>query len=145
MSAAPASIPGMVKIVTGALIREGRVLLAHRSPTRSAYPDVWDLPGGHVETGESELEALARELREELGVQVSVDSAVHLCRFSAGAGGTVLFSAWLVGEWLGTPTNVDPVEHDSLRWLADELPSLAHAHVRTPLVDAIAAEGSAPD
>lgn len=59
----------------GALIREGRVLLAHRRPEKHAYPDLWDLPGGMIEVGESELEALARELREELGVQIATAAA----------------------------------------------------------------------
>jgi 8-oxo-dGTP diphosphatase len=59
------------KIVTAALVREGRVLLVHRSPTRRAYPDVWDLPGGHIEAGETELAALAREMHEERSVQIA--------------------------------------------------------------------------
>jgi 8-oxo-dGTP diphosphatase len=42
-------------VVCGALVENGAVLLVHRSPTRRAYPDLWDLPGGHVEAGESEL------------------------------------------------------------------------------------------
>lgn len=37
----------------------------HRSPHKRAYPDTWDLPGGHREAGESELGALRRELHEE--------------------------------------------------------------------------------
>ena len=41
--------PLKARIVT-ALLRDGnRVLLCHRSPRRRWYPDVWDLPGGHVE------------------------------------------------------------------------------------------------
>ena len=52
----------------------------HRSPNRRAYPDVWDLPGGHIETGETELAALTREMHEELGVQIATGSTTHLCR-----------------------------------------------------------------
>ncbi|MGV9763186.1 NUDIX domain-containing protein [Micromonospora tulbaghiae] len=45
--------PGRVRIVT-AVLRDGdRVLLCHRSAGRRHYPDVWDLPGGHVEEGEA--------------------------------------------------------------------------------------------
>jgi 8-oxo-dGTP pyrophosphatase MutT (NUDIX family) len=131
----------MHEVVTGALVREGRVLLVHRSPSRRAYPGLWDLPGGHIETGESEPDALTRELHEELGVQISGGSLVHLCRLTAGSGGeSVLLSAWLVGEWQGTPTNAAPDEHDEIRWfLPGELPSLAHEHLGTLLVDAIGA------
>ena len=94
----------MHRVVVGALVSEDRVLLAHRSPHKRAYPDQWDLPGGGIEDGESELGALTRELHEELGVQIVTDSTVHLCRLTAGpAQEPALVSAWLVREWEGTP------------------------------------------
>jgi 8-oxo-dGTP diphosphatase len=129
----------MHEVVTAALVREGRVLLVHRSPNRRAYPGVWDLPGGHIETGESELAALTREMHEELGVQIATGSAIHLCRFSAGREGqSVRLSAWFVGEWQGTPTNVAPDEHDEIRWFQpEELPPLAHELLGTALVNAM--------
>ena len=129
----------MHEVVVAALVREGRVLLVHRSPNRRAYPGVWDLPGGHIETGETELAALRREMYEELGVQIATGSAVHLCRLDAGRGGeSVRLSAWLVDEWQGTPTNVAPDEHDEIRWFEpEELPPLAHELLGTALVDAM--------
>lgn len=130
----------MDRVVVGALVREGRVLLAHRSPRKRAYPDVWDLPGGLTEAGESELEALERELREELGVDVATRSAAHLCRVALqAADGEAVMSAWLVQEWTGTPTNAAPEEHVDIGWFqVEELPPLAHPLVRTTLVDALA-------
>lgn len=135
----PCSNPSMHEIVTAALVRERRVLLVHRSPTRRAYPGVWDLPGGHIERGETELDALMRELHEELGVQVAPGSATHLCRWdAAGEGESVRLSAWLVGEWQGTPTNVAPDEHDEIRWFHhEELPALAHDQLGAVLVSAL--------
>jgi mutator protein MutT len=129
----------MHEVVTGALVREGRVLLVHRSPTRQAYPDVWDLPGGHIEPGESELAALARELREELGVEIDTGSVSHLCRLEAGrAEESLRLSAWLVGDWQGTPINAAPDEHDDVRWFRqEELPPLAHGSLRAVLVAAV--------
>jgi 8-oxo-dGTP diphosphatase len=129
----------MHEVVVGALVREGRVLLVHRSPNKSAYPDVWDLPGGLIEAGESELDALTRELHEELGVQIATGSASHLCRLTAGpAEEPALLSAWLVRDWLGTPANVAPEEHDDIGWFdLDELPPPAHVLVRTALVNAV--------
>jgi len=129
----------MHKVVVGALVREGRVLLVHRRPDKRAYPDLWDLPGGVMEFGESELGALTRELHEELGVQISTGSASHLCRLTAGpAVKPALLSAWLVRAWQGTPANVAPEEHDDIGWFdLEELPPLAHELVRTALVDAM--------
>src|SRR6476469_7910184 len=107
-----APIPPVHEVVTGALVREGRVLLVHRSPTKRAYPNVWDLPGGHMDPGESELGALTRELHEELGVKIAPDSASHLCQATVGpADARALLSVWLVRDWRGTPANVAPEEH----------------------------------
>ncbi|ABL82711.1 MULTISPECIES: NUDIX domain-containing protein [unclassified Nocardioides] len=127
----------MIQVVVGALMSEDRVLLGHRSPNKIAYPDVWDLPGGVVEAGETELGALTRELQEELGVTVSTASVSHLCRLTAGrAEQPVLLSTWLVTDWQGTPTNTAPEEHDDIGWFgSDDLPPLAHEAMRTALVN----------
>jgi mutator protein MutT len=129
----------MHEIVVAALVSDGRVLLVDRSPHRSAYPNVWDLPGGHIETGETELAALTREIHEELGVQVAEGSATHLCRLDIGRGReSVRLSVWLVGAWQGTPANVAPDEHDQIRWFRPEdLPPLAHEGVGTALLEAM--------
>ena len=111
-------------VVVGALVRGGRLLLAHRSPARRWYPDVWDLPGGHVEPGESARQALVRELAEELGVTV-VRCAERGRIDEAGLRLTV----FRVGRWDGEPVNRAPEEHDGLRWCTvDDLPGLALAH-----------------
>ncbi|MDR7251321.1 8-oxo-dGTP pyrophosphatase MutT (NUDIX family) [Nocardioides sp. BE266] len=130
----------MVQVVVGALVREGRVLLAHRRPDKKAFPDVWDLPGGVMETGESEPEALARELFEELGVRIATESTSHLCRVTVDpGGGEAVLSAWLVGEWEGVPTNVAPEEHVDIGWFAaDDLPPLVHPRVRAAVLETMA-------
>jgi 8-oxo-dGTP diphosphatase len=126
-------------VVVGALIREGRVLLVHRRATKRANPDVWDLPGGLIEAGESELEALARELDEELGVHVATGAASHLCRLATGpVGEPALLSAWLVPEWQGTPANEAPDKHDDIGWFSlQDFPPPPHVIVRTALLEAL--------
>ena len=128
----------MHEVVVGALVREDRVLLVHRRRTKRVNPDAWDLPGGVMEAGESEPAALERELREELGVEIVTESVSHLCRVTVGSAEVaVRLSAWLVGDWRGTPTNAAPDEHDDIAWFdLEDLPPLAHPDVRAAVMDA---------
>ena len=50
---------------------------SYTEPAARAYPDLWDVPGGHLELDESELQALTREMHEELGVRIAAESAVR--------------------------------------------------------------------
>jgi 8-oxo-dGTP pyrophosphatase MutT (NUDIX family) len=56
----------------GALLvdRQGRVLLGLRSPHKKAWPDHWDSIGGKVEAGEAPEQAMIREVKEEVAVDV---------------------------------------------------------------------------
>src|SRR5688572_29566846 len=102
-------------IVT-AFIRDGdRVLLCHRSAQCLRYPDVWELPGGHVEPGELPAASLARELREELGIEVAPPTAPPMHEIHGDA---VHMQIWLIETWMGTPANVAPDEHDAIAWFA---------------------------
>jgi len=64
------------------LLRDGQVL-----STRSRGKTVWYIPGGKREAGETDLEALAREVREELSVEVDVAQARAIGVFEAQAHG----------------------------------------------------------
>lgn len=125
-----------VSVCVGAVLVDGdRVLLCHRTPARSAYPDVWDVPGGHVEPGETPLEALHRELAEELGVRVL--ATAPLADLTVPGRRLLL---WRVDRWEGRVRNAAPEEHDRLGWftpdeavrlelaLADYVPLLKRLH-----------------
>lgn len=62
--------------VVGAMIeKDGKYLITQRPPTAS-LPLLWEFPGGRVEAGETDERALARELREEMGITVRVGERV---------------------------------------------------------------------
>jgi 8-oxo-dGTP diphosphatase len=112
MDATAANAGEAREIVAGLLVRERRVLLCHRSAGRQWFPDVWDLPGGHVERGEPPIKALARELEEELGIRIQ-QPGPELRRV---VGPEFALRVWLVERWVGDPVNASPAEHDDLRW-----------------------------
>jgi 8-oxo-dGTP diphosphatase len=65
-----------LRVVAAALFdADGRVLLADR-PAGKHMAGWWEFPGGKVATGESDPDALVRELREELGVEARADAHV---------------------------------------------------------------------
>ncbi|MGJ0120519.1 (deoxy)nucleoside triphosphate pyrophosphohydrolase [Williamsia sp. MIQD14] len=106
-------------VVAGAVIDRARLLVAQRSrPPELA--GLWELPGGKVEPGESPQVALARELVEELGIEVTVGEAIG-GRVQVAPGVDLL--AWRCELRAGTPT---ATEHLAIRWVdPDELSSLA--------------------
>ncbi|MEE4024843.1 NUDIX domain-containing protein [Gordonia sp. PKS22-38] len=114
-------------VVAGAIVADRRLLLAQRG-----YPaevdGLWELPGGKAELGESPESALRRELREELGVEVRVGTAL---RESVALRHDLVLVALRAYIEDGSPR---AVEHRALRWVdADELRSL---HAEGSLVPA---------
>ncbi len=74
-------MPALVEVAVAVLVRaDGAVLLARR-PAGKVYAGYWEFPGGKVESGEAVPAALAREIREELGIEIvsGVSLADSLC------------------------------------------------------------------
>lgn len=105
-----------MKRVTAAIIeREGKVLLARRSGSGSAAGK-WEFPGGSIEPGETPEQCLARELREELGIETRVGEFIASSRVSFGKSRLELL-AYRVLSFSG---DVRTVVHDEVSWVAPE-------------------------
>ena len=66
-----------IRVVAAAIVVEDRLLIAQRAENMSSAL-LWEVPGGKVEAGESDQEALIRELKEELDIEVEVDHFVGM-------------------------------------------------------------------
>lgn len=124
---------GPLIIVGAAIVSDGRVLGCERAdPPETAGR--WEFPGGKVEPGEDEIDALVRECEEELGVRIAVGERI--------GGDVPLAHGWAVLRvWLATLVAGDPqpLEHRSVRWLAvDELNSVPWLPADTPIVAELA-------
>ena len=76
--------PRKLRVVAGLIRQAGKVLLTQRKPGRHLGLS-WEFPGGKVEAGETDDEALRREMREELGIDVDVGSRCFETRHNYGA------------------------------------------------------------
>ena len=121
-----------LRVVAALLERDGRLFAARRAPGRREG-GLWELPGGKVEPGETDEAALARELGEELGIEVEVGARVA----EASHGyphGTVLLVGYRCRLARGEPTLHD---HDACCWLLPaELGSVTWAPADLPLLRA---------
>jgi 8-oxo-dGTP diphosphatase len=132
VSAVP-NFPPEIKVIVGAAIFDGDRVLACERAEPADLAGRWEFPGGKVEAGESEPEALIRECEEELGVTVEVGPRVGE-DVPLGQGKAVLrvYAARLVR---GKP---EALEHSDLKWLsASELHTVPWLPADAPIVAAL--------
>lgn len=73
----------VVHVAAGIIVRDQQVFISKRS-SEQHQGDKWEFPGGKVESGESVLEALTRELKEEVNLDVVNAQAFHQLEFDYG-------------------------------------------------------------
>lgn len=128
----------IVDVAVGVLLQpDGRFLLTTR-PAGKVYAGYWEFPGGKLDAGESVEQALARELHEELGIEVDPAAVqrwreqlvdyphalvrLHFCRLGAWRGALQMREGQRF-SWQRLPVQVAPVLPGALpvlQWLGEE-------------------------
>lgn len=123
-----------IHVVGAAIVRGGRCLVAQRGPDQN-LAGKWEFPGGKVEPGEAPRAALAREIEEELGLQILVGQKM-------GRGVVISADSQVVLEVYGAAVlagELELREHAQARWAsAAELDAFDWAAADVPIVAPVA-------
>lgn len=107
---------GMRVVVAGILERDGHLLICQRG--RGEYFEYkWEFPGGKVKAEENPAEALARELREELGIEARVGPELRRLRYQYPGREEFELIFFRVDSFRGEPTNR---VFEEIRWVRPE-------------------------
>ena len=102
---------GVHECVSFILLNESQVLLEKRSESKETDPGLTTIPGGHIEKGENQVQALFRELDEELNV-VPIHYK-YLCSLYHPTKELQLINYFVVSDWKG---DIKTQEADDVKW-----------------------------
>ena len=94
------------EVVAACMMRDGKVLICQRKPG-GRHPLKWEFPGGKVEPGEDPRAALARELREELGVEAAIGAEMDSYEVGYPDGFHARLRFYRVTRFAGEPRDLD--------------------------------------
>ena len=121
----------MINVVAGLLYREGKLLVCQRRKD-SAHSLKWEFPGGKVEPGESDDDALRRELQEELNIEIDRPFLIHRHEHQYPGGAAVTLSFYRIKNFSGDMRNL---VFEQIAWIAlSELLQLDFLEGDIPLV-----------
>lgn len=117
--------------------REGKILLARRYQT--GYMDGhYSVPAGHLDGGETVLQAAVREAREEIALDLDPEAISFACVLHRREGDERIDFFVRVNAWRGQPVNAEPHKCDELRWVkVNALPGNLIPYVRQGIQNAL--------
>lgn len=103
---------GLQSVVGGILIKEEKIILTKRASSVKNFPNYWEFPGGKVENGETLIQALIRELQEELNIIVNEKSVIGFPNNQLKTEQFTL-TLFLINQWENEIT-LDPKIHSEM-------------------------------
>ncbi|MCH8559869.1 (deoxy)nucleoside triphosphate pyrophosphohydrolase [Nesterenkonia sp. DZ6] len=119
-----------ISVVGAVIVDDGKILCAQRGPNGS-LPDMWEFPGGKIESSETPREALQREISEELECTVEVGDEVTTTTYEYDFG-VVTLTTFFCELTSGTPRLTEhadviwlsPSDLGVLRWAPADIPAI---------------------
>lgn len=129
-----------IDVVAGLILRDGRVLVCQRHE-KGSFPLKWEFPGGKIESGETANDALRRELKEELAIDVIESAAVYQHEHGYPAGPTVRLQFFKILRYRG---EVENRVFQQIAWVQfAELPKVDFLDGDKPLIDKLSSSDRA--
>ena len=127
-----------IDVVAGLICESGRVLVCQRS-SKAGFPLKWEFPGGKVEEGEAREDALRRELREELGIEVDSTNKIYQHTHTYPGISEVNLTFFQIQKYRGTAKNL---VFEQIAWVAlGDLPQFDFLDGDLPLIEKLARGG----
>ncbi|KAF1299377.1 DNA mismatch repair protein MutT [Enterococcus sp. JM4C] len=127
-----------INVVGAIIIKDNKILCCKRGPGR-ALENLWEFPGGKIENTETKIQALKREVAEELKIDVQIEEfEFEFCRYEYEFG-FVNLTTFICHLEKGVPRLT---EHTDIKWLApQQLSSIEWAPADIPTVEKLIKNG----
>ena len=124
--------PKIVRVTAAILENDGKILIAKRATGDELFAGLWEFPGGKVEEGETPEECMARELMEELEIEVEVGKLItsNKHRYPNGIFELMAYRVqYICGNFVLN-------DHDEIRWITiDEISNFEFPPANTPIIN----------
>ena len=127
----------IIPVVAGIIINAQQEILVAQRPAHVSHPGYWEFPGGKIEFNETPQQALIREFKEEIGIQI-LDAQHFMHVEYAYPNRVVQLDVWQIQKYNGEPYGA---EGQLIRWITfDVLPTLTFPAANNKIVEALMAK-----
>ena len=122
----------MIRVTAAIIESENKILIAQRKAKDNLFGGLWEFPGGKIEDGETPKECMARELKEELEIEVEVGRLIisNKHRYPNGIYELLVYKVEHISG------NFVLNDHDEIKWITiDEISKFDFPSANTPIIN----------
>jgi len=106
-------------VVVGFIVRGDKIFIARRAATKTTFPDQYELIGGHLDPGETLEEALKREIKEEVGLDIRVGELIDAFTYESEGALKVELCYICYQEDDKAEPLLNPEDHSTCLWITE--------------------------